>query len=101
VPVSDARPAWLQHFHPFGAEYFPLILEGRRYVGVATRTANPRTAYLRHHWVFILFQAPSSSSQRLVPLAIFTVHRGTTGVKSIQATDEFALPNDSVRIPVR
>lgn len=101
VPVSDARPAWLQHFHPFGAEYFPLILEGTRYVGVATRTANPRTAYLRHHWVFILFQAPSSSSQRLVPLAIFAVHRGTTGVKSIQATDEFVLPNDRVRIPVR
>ena len=101
VPVSDARPAWLRHFHPFGSEYFPLTLQGTRYVGLATATANPHTAYLRHHWVFILFEAPNSSSPRLVTLAIFAVHRETSGVKSVQARDEFALPNDSVRIPIR
>jgi hypothetical protein len=101
VPVSDANPAWLQHFHPYGSEYFPLTLDGTRYVGVATRSANPRTAYLRHHWLFILFQAPSSSSRRLVALAVFTVHRRTSGVESTQAADAFALPSDSVRIPVR
>ena len=101
VPVSGANPAWLRHFHPYGSEYFPLTLDGTRYVGVATRSANPRTAYLRHHWLFILFQPPSSDRRRLLALAVFTVHRGTSGVKSIQATDEFALPNDSVRIPVR
>lgn len=101
VPAGGADPAWLHHFHPYGSEYFPLTLDGTRYVGVATRSASSRTAYLRHHWAFILFQAPTSGSRRLLALAAFTVHRGTSGVKSIQAADEFAVPNDSVRIPVR
>lgn len=57
---------------------------------------------VEHHWVFILFQAPNASSQRLVPLAAFTVHRVTDGVRSIEARNDSAPANDteSTRIPV-
>ena len=86
APGHELRPPWLQHLGPYGSEYFPLLIEGKLYVGVATRSSrHRRTAYLRHHWLFIVFQAPAANSGRLRALAAFTVHRVTTGVKSIQA----------------
>ena len=102
TPGNDASPAWLQHLSPYGSVYFPLRLDGILYVGTAARSANnPRTAYLTHHWLLILFQAPNARSQRLIPLAAFTVHRVTSGVRSIEARNESAPANEtqSPRIP--
>lgn len=103
TPGDDASPAWLRHLSPYASVYFPLTLDGHVYVGAAARSANNRrTAYLRHHWLFILFQAPHAGSQRLVALAAFTVHRVTSGVRSITARNESASASDvqSTRIPI-
>lgn len=103
TPGIHASPAWLHHLSPYASVYFPLTLDGNSYVGAAARSANnARTASLRHHWLFILFQAPDAGDQRLVPLAAFSVQRVTSGVRSIAARNESAAASDlqSTSIPI-
>jgi hypothetical protein len=101
APAHRARAAWLQRIRPYAAVYFPLKLNGTLYVGAATRTSNRYPAYLWHHWVFIVFTPPNARTHRLTSLAAFTVHRITSGVRSIEARNESAPANEtqSTRIP--
>lgn len=101
TPASDGGPEWLHHLSPYGSVFFPLRLGRNLYVGAAARSANASTAYSGRHWLFMVFQAPNASSQRLVPLAAFTVDRVTDGVRSVEARNDSAPASDaeSTRIP--
>ena len=80
---SRRRPGWLRHLNPYDAVYFPLRLDGSLYVGAADRRP--------YQWpgtFFFVFGAPSASTQRLEPLAAYTVHRMASGIKSVQARNE-------------
>ena len=48
--------------------------------------------------LFFLLQAPLARSQRLVPLAVFTMHWGAAGVKSIQASNYGRTAMETARI---
>lgn len=77
---DGANPAWLNDLNRSDAYYFPLQLKGQLYVAAVAEKVYPSSGSL-----FFLFQAPRVRSQRLVPLAVFTMYWGATGVKSIQA----------------
>lgn len=96
------HPAWLKHANPHDFEYFPLELGGHLYVGAAGRWGIYPANRLDGHWLFMVFQAPNAGSHRLVPLAAFTVHRVTSGVRSITATNESASASEtqSTSIPI-
>ena len=85
TPGTGAPPAWLRNLSPGASEYFPLPVDGQRYLGVVDSAEYPRRS-----WVFVVFQTPLASSDRLDPLGAFTVQRVTSGVKSIDARDESA-----------
>jgi hypothetical protein len=78
--ASGANPPWLHDLNRSDAYYFPLRLNSQLYVAAVTDKVYPSSGSL-----FFLFQAPHAGSQRLVPLAVFTMHWGPAGVKSIQA----------------
>ena len=83
ITPASARPAWLRHLNSSTAVYFPLRLDGRLYVGAAD--SRP------YQWpgtFFFVFRAPNASARQLVPLAAYTVHRMTSGIKSIQARNQ-------------
>lgn len=40
--------------------------------------------------LLVVYQAPRARSHQLVPLAVLTMHSPTSGVKSIQAGDDYA-----------
>ena len=40
--------------------------------------------------LLVVYQPPRARSQRLVPLAVLTMHSGTSGIKSIEAGDGYA-----------
>lgn len=82
---SSALPPWLRYLSR-DASYFPVRLDHKLYLGAVDRKPYPRSESL-----FFLFRAPHADSHRLVPLAVFTMHWGVTGVKSIRAHD-YSLP---------
>lgn len=77
---SGPSPAWLRNLNRSGAYYFPLRLSGQLYVAAVDEKVYPSSGSL-----FFLFRAPGPHSDRLVPLAAFTMHWVAAGVKSIQA----------------
>ncbi|MGA7538077.1 MAG: hypothetical protein WBW93_04860 [Steroidobacteraceae bacterium] len=79
---SGANPAWLCDLNRSDAYYFPLRLNGKLYVAALADKVYPCSGSL-----FFLFQAPRAGSERLAPLAVFTMHWGAAGVKSINARD--------------
>jgi hypothetical protein len=99
TPGTGVPPAWLRNLNPGAAEYFPLPVNGKLYLGVADRKVYPSRGW--PGWVFFVFQKPSASGQRLIPLAAFTVNRVTSGVRSIEAKNDGGPANDSARIPMR
>jgi len=91
APGSGAPPLWLRHLNPADAEYFPLRVDGKVYLGAAD--------YKTYPWpgpspVFFVFRAPRASARRLVPLAAFAAQRVTSTVKSIQARNESPFSSD-------
>jgi hypothetical protein len=79
---SGANPAWLRDLNHSDAYYFPLRLSGKLYVAALADEVYPSSDSL-----FFLFQAPRADSERLVPLAVFTMHWGAAGLKSINARE--------------
>ncbi|MGH8291730.1 MAG: hypothetical protein ACREV7_22635 [Steroidobacteraceae bacterium] len=79
---SGANPAWLRDLNRSDAYYFPLRLNGKLYVAALADKVYPSSGSL-----FFLLQAPRAGSERLAPLAVFTMHWGAAGVKSINARD--------------
>ena len=100
-------PSWLRNVIPGDVAFFSLSLDGKLYV--ATTTGGPDRAGLLH-WIvpyakryfsevgaerengslLVVYQPPRARSQRLVPLAVLTMHSGTSGIKSIEAGDGYA-----------
>lgn len=100
-------PSWLRNVIPGDVAFFSLNLDGKLYV--ATTTGGPDRAGLLH-WIvphakryfgevgaerengslLVVYQPPRARGQRLVPLAVLTMHSGTSGVKSIEAGDGYA-----------
>ncbi|HJS92326.1 MAG TPA: hypothetical protein VJ738_20340 [Steroidobacteraceae bacterium] len=99
APGTGAPPAWLRNLNPGAAEYFPLPLDGKLYLGAADSKVYPSTGW--PGWVFFVFETPTASGQRLIPLAAFTVNRVTSGVRSIEAKNNSTPASDSARIPMR
>lgn len=85
LPASAAPPVWLRHLNPVDAEYFPLRVDGKMYVGAADIKVIPSSG--PSPLVFV-FRAPRRSARRLIPLAVLAAQRVTSGVKSIQARNE-------------
>jgi len=98
TPGSGAAPAYMRNLNPGATEYFPLPLEGKLYLGAADHKAYPNSSW--PEWLFFVFEPPTARSRQLVPLAVITVQRGTTGVKSIEARNESAPPDESARLPM-
>jgi len=98
TPGSGAAPAYMRNLNPGATEYFPLPLEGKLYLGAADHNASPNPSW--PEWLFFVFEPPTARSRQLVPLAVITVQRGTTGVKSIEARNESAPPDESARLPM-
>lgn len=73
-----AKPTYLPDLNRYDTFFFPLRLDGKLYVAAVAQKAYPSTGNL-----FFLFRAPRAGSLRLVPLAVFILHWGATGVKSI------------------
>ena len=85
APGSGVPPVWLRHMNPADAEYFPLQLDGKMYLGAAD--------YRTYPWsgpspVFFVFRAPRDGARSLAPVAALTAQRLTSGVKSIQARNQ-------------
>ena len=99
-------PSWLRNVIPGDVAFFSLSLDGKLYV--ATTTGGPDRAGLLH-WIvphakryfseggterengslLVVYQPPRARSQQLVPLAVLTMHSGTSGIKSIEAGDGY------------
>jgi hypothetical protein len=100
APLGDTKGTRPLRVTLYTAEYFALSLDGNPYVGAASLVR--RTSSMPPQWLFVLFQPPGPHSQRLLPLAAVKVHRVTSAVRSITATNESASVSDkqSTRIPV-
>lgn len=96
-------PAWVPSAIPAFFSFFPLRLEHRVYLGAATgegRSWAARWILPHGRWSsggdrsqsernteFFLFSAPRAHGDRLVPLAVFSMHGRVQGVRSIEARD--------------
>lgn len=102
VPKAErgSVPAWLVH----GISFFPLQLEDKRYLGAAIEALRP---FSIAHWIlpnnapylgalkresspgslFLVYPVPRAGSERLVPIAVFTMHWRTSGLHSIRTLE--------------
>ena len=109
VTAAERRgaPSWLRVVIPADVAFFPLRLDDKLYVASTTGGADPTTLirwivphakrYLgavgpkhRRGSLLVVYQAPRARGHQLVPLAVLTMHSPTSGVKSIQAGDDYA-----------
>ena len=109
VTAAESRgaPSWLRVVIPADVAFFPLRLDDKLYVASTTGGADPTSLirwivphakrYLgavgpkhRRGSLLVVYQAPRARRHQLVPLAVLTMHSPTSGVKSIQAGDDYA-----------
>jgi hypothetical protein len=109
VTAAESRgaPSWLRVVIPADVAFFPLRLVDKLYVASTTGGADPPSLIRRivphanrylgaagtKHGpgsLLVVYQPPPARSHQLVPLAVFTMHSQTSGVKSIQAGDNYA-----------
>lgn len=96
-------PSWLRNVIPADVAFFSLRLDRKLYVATTsspdlTRWVVPHAkryfgevgAERKHASLLVVYQAPRAHSHQLVPLAVLTMHSGTSGIKAIEAGDGYA-----------
>lgn len=96
-------PSWLRNVIPGDVAFFSLRLDRKLYVATTSSPDLPRWivphakryfgevgAERKNGSLLVVYQAPRAHSQQLVPLAVLTMHSGTSGIKLIEAGDCYA-----------
>jgi hypothetical protein len=100
---SRGAPARLLNAILLNFDFFPLRLDHKLYLGAVTGGVNPADTarwfvpserYLGETagkpvpgTLFVVYEAPGAHSHQLQPLAVFGMHQQTSGIESIQASD--------------